>query len=447
MVSEQTAHENDKTRDLRHLVDGREFILDAPDHVPAILGHGDEVLWAQGEVLQIVGPDGVGKTTFMQQLALRRAGVHGDDLIGFPVASDPERLLLYLALDRPQQIARSFRRMVTEDDAAALAANVCVWRAPLMCDLISRPESLLTFVQHIGQVKGKQVGTVVIDSLKDLIPSLSEESGGASLHRALSFLIAEGIEVVAAHHQRKATGDNKKPTSLADVYGSRWITAGAGSVVLLWGNPGDPIVQLTHLKQPAEDVGPIELSHDHTAGVTTRCDRLDPWTILQGATSGGISAAAAAQAIYGKPSRGQIEKVRRKFERFVRDDQAVRIKGDPIVYRPTPRDVRDSTVTGTTQASRASRSPVNIGHAPVTGDHGRSQSAPPPYRGARDVSVTENVTREFAAPNGSNGASGHTALEPIASVAQNGSDEEASGLRGWSVAELESVAENFEEMA
>ena len=66
----------------------------------------------------------------------------------------------------------------------------------------------------------------------------------------LGALVASEIEVVVSHHQRKATGYNKKPTTLADVYGSTWLTAGAGSVVLLWGEAGDPIVELTHLGSP-----------------------------------------------------------------------------------------------------------------------------------------------------------------------------------------------------
>jgi hypothetical protein len=37
-----------------------------------------------------------------------------------------------------------------------------------------------------------------------------------------------------------------------------WLTSGAGSVILLNGQPGDPIVSLHHLKQPAAAVGPLQ---------------------------------------------------------------------------------------------------------------------------------------------------------------------------------------------
>lgn len=36
------------------------------------------------------------------------------------------------------------------------------------------------------------------------------------------------------HHNRKASGDNKRPNKLADVYGSQYITARATTVIGLW---------------------------------------------------------------------------------------------------------------------------------------------------------------------------------------------------------------------
>ena len=48
-----------------------------------------------------------------------------------------------------------------------------------------------------------------------------------------------------------------KPKRLADVYGSRWLTAGMGSVLLLWGEPGDLVVEVRHLKQPVRGGRPV----------------------------------------------------------------------------------------------------------------------------------------------------------------------------------------------
>ena len=327
------------------------------------------MLWAEGEALFIVGPQGVGKTTLMQQIALRRAGVLDGDLLAFPVKVDLERLTLYLALDRPRQIARSFKRMVGDGGEMG---RLAVWKGPLPFNLAKDPEKLALFVADVGEMLGTPVGTVCVDSLNDLASPLSSDEVGAALKRAVGGVIAREVEVAGCHHQRKATGENKKPKSLDDVYGSTWITAGAGSVVLLWGQPGDPVVELSHLKQPAEEVGPLELVHDHEHGITTRRDRLDAWAVLQGATITGTTAVDVAEAIYGvKPSRAQVEKARRKLEKFVTDEYAVRIearqKGEPTLYRPIAGvSLRDPPRDPLTQGSRTSRIPVNTDHAPVT---------------------------------------------------------------------------------
>ena len=94
-------------------VGGGAFILDAPDRVPALWGEGDRVLWAEGEALMVCGGPGVGKTTITGQLV--RALLAGGDVLGLPVAR--RRRVLYLAMDRPRQIARSLRRQFGPEDS------------------------------------------------------------------------------------------------------------------------------------------------------------------------------------------------------------------------------------------------------------------------------------------------------------------------------------------
>ena len=303
---------------------GASFGLDAPDHVPSVWGHGADVPWGHGESLLICGPQGVGKSSVMQQLALRRCGVLKGDLLGFPVERD-RRVSLYLALDRPAQIGRSIKRMVTEEHRKQLELGFITWRGALPFNLVERPDNLYEFVREIGELLAP-VGTVFIDSVKDLAAGLASDEVGAAVNRALGQLVANDIEVCATHHGRKATDANKRPNTLADIYGSVWITAGAGSVILLWGDAGDPIVELTHLKQPAEDVGPFEVLHDHPHGTCTRRDRPDAWTVLMDDPDG-ITAKAAAETVYGAtPDKPQVERVRRRFDRFVSEGHATKIE-------------------------------------------------------------------------------------------------------------------------
>jgi replicative DNA helicase len=159
----------------------------------------------------IAGPDGVGKTTLGQQLALRVAGIGGLDLLGHMVTPDPDRKVLYLALDRPRQAARSMRRMVDERDRLQLERGLVVWLGAFPFDLVDDPTRLVAFAQDLG------AGMVVIDCLKDLGAALSDEIGGQAINNALQRCVEERVEVLALHHQRKASAEQLRDADVVDV--------------------------------------------------------------------------------------------------------------------------------------------------------------------------------------------------------------------------------------
>jgi energy-coupling factor transporter ATP-binding protein EcfA2 len=288
-------------------IDGASFLLDSSTEIRAVWGRDNEVAWAQGETLLLAGPQGVGKSTLLQQLSLARIGIRTSPLLFMPVEVDT-RPLLYIAADRPSQIRRSLGRMVSEDDRKALAERLIVWQGPLPFNLSTEPDKFAPFVAEFG------VGTVCIDSLKDVAHDLSKDETGSRVNAALQETLAYGIEVAASHHQRKAQANNKKPTTLSDVYGSTWITAGVGSVLLLWGDPGDSIVELLHLKQPAEEIGPLKVAHDHATGTTDIQPEFDVLISLR--SDRGMTVKQAARKMFetDEPTRNQIEKARRKLD-------------------------------------------------------------------------------------------------------------------------------------
>lgn len=71
----------------------------------------------------------------------------------------------------------------------------------------------------------------------------------------------------------------------------------------------------SHLKQPAEDVGPFQVLHDHRAGASTLYHAVD-LEHLAASTYGGLTVKDAASALFGadKPSPNQVEKARRRLE-------------------------------------------------------------------------------------------------------------------------------------
>ena len=304
--------------DLTRAVDGATFIESVPDHVPSLWGiDGESVLWAQGEPLMIVGPDGVGKTTLGQQLALCRVGVR-DTLLKLPVKQAGGRVL-YIAADRPRQAASSMRRMVLPGDHDLIRERLVVWRGPLPFQITKEPRGLVELAESLDATD------IVIDSLKDVAAELTKDDVGSWVNIAFQEVIASDRELLVLHHQRKESQNGSKPRRLADVYGSRWLTAGMGSVVLLWGEPGDLVIECRHLKQPSEEVGPLTLIHNHSTGSTSVDEGVDLEAMLAEALNGVIVQDAAIRLFTtATPNRNEVEKARRRLESLARSGKAKR---------------------------------------------------------------------------------------------------------------------------
>lgn len=300
--------------------DGATFILDTPEALPNIWGHGDDCLWAQGEALMICGPPGVGKTTLCGQVVRGLIGLQ-DEVLGLPVRTAAKRVL-YLAMDRPAQIARGLRRAFDESDREVLAERLRFWEGPPPGDVAKHPTVLLSLAELA------EADVIVIDSVKDAAIGLTEDEVGAAYNRARQNCLAHGVEVLELHHMVKRGANGAKPKELADVYGSAWLTAGAGSVLLLWGAAGDPIVEALHLKQPAGEVGPMKLQHDHQNGTTSIFHGTDVLATVLAAGRAGVGPVDVARVMFdsAKPSDSDIEKARRKLNKLVDANLAERFE-------------------------------------------------------------------------------------------------------------------------
>jgi hypothetical protein len=117
------------------LADAGTFALEEK-HVSedALWGAGETVAMASGEPTMLVSPTGVGKTTLAQRFCLSAVGLGPSELLGMEVRGI-DGLWLYVAADRPRQIARSARRMVLESDRQVLDQLVKVWPGPLDFDI------------------------------------------------------------------------------------------------------------------------------------------------------------------------------------------------------------------------------------------------------------------------------------------------------------------------
>ncbi|WP_432108424.1 DnaB-like helicase N-terminal domain-containing protein [Streptomyces sp. AA1529] len=305
----------------RYLVDGWRFVSETGAGETPLWGTPEQTLWGSGESLMIVGPPGVGKTTLAHQVVLARLGLQ-HTVLDMPIA--PSKRVLYLAMDRPKQIAKAMARRIAPEHEATLRDRLCVWQGPLPATIDKEPDLLADLAA------AHQADTLVIDSLKDAVSTLVDDALAVAFHNARMRALRNGVEVLELHHQRKATADaprGQRPT-LDRVYGSTWLTSGAGSVLFIAGEAGDPAVTLHHLKQVNGEIGPLQVIHDHERGTTTVEPTLDAVTILR-AHPGGLTTRDLAAALSGEttPGRSDIEKARRQLERLVKSGLATKAEG------------------------------------------------------------------------------------------------------------------------
>jgi len=208
------------------------------------------------------------------------------------------------------------------------------------------------------------------------------------------------VELAELHHTVKRGGNGGAPTALADVYGSTWITSGAGSAIMLSGEAGDPVVNLRHLKQPAAEVGPYSVLHDQTAGTMSIEHAADLVAIARASAPGGLTAKAAAMTITDKTdvSKSEVEKARRKLDRLAKAGRLVFREGTKggidggtaSTWHGVSTDhgtdhgsVFDNPITHRSRQSRSETYPqVRTDHGTDHGDHaGVDHVSTPPCKG------------------------------------------------------------------
>ncbi|MFC5034322.1 AAA family ATPase [Streptomyces sp. SID13666] len=305
----------------RYIVDGWRFVTETGADKQPLWGTSAQTVWASGESLMIVGAPGVGKTTLAHQVVMARLGL-ASGVLDMPVA--PGKRVLYLAMDRPQQIARALARRIEPEHMSRVRDGLAVWQGPLPATLDREPDLLADLAA------AHQADTIVIDSLKDAVSTLVDDALAVAYNNARQRAIRQGVEVMELHHQRKATEGApraQRPT-LDRVYGSTWLTSGAGSILFIGGEAGDPAVTLHHLKCPTGEVGPLQVLHDHEHGTSQVDPALDPIAILRQRPDGlTVRELATIQSGDSNPDRAASEKARRTLERLAKAGLAVKAEG------------------------------------------------------------------------------------------------------------------------
>lgn len=302
--------------------DAATYLFDQPDTTTALWGDGDDILWAEGEALMIAGGMGLGKTTLAGQLIRAQLGLPPGDVLNLPVTETPGPIL-YLAMDRPRQIRRSMLRQFDPTERDHIAGRLLIRTGPPIADIAQQPHLLAQMCQEVGAT------TVYIDSLKDAAIGLSDDKVGAGWNRARQHTLNNNTQICELHHNRKAIAGTTPNGSVTDIYGSTWLTSGAGSVITLTGEPGDPIIDFRHVKQPLNEIGPYRLHHNHDTGQLSIEHQIDLMAYATANRTHGLTAMAAAGALFDtdKPTRAQTEKARYRLDKLVSQGLLVRVDG------------------------------------------------------------------------------------------------------------------------
>jgi replicative DNA helicase len=327
--------------------DGDDWLFDGPTDVVAVWGDGDDVLLAEGEALMLCGQPGVGKTTVAHQFIRARMGFESKAL-GFTVQPTKSKVL-YLACDRPTQARRAMLRRFKPEERALVKQRLKVRKGPPLDDFATQSDAILKLCVKAG------ADTVVIDSLKDVVQGdIGKPDVGQGYNRARQTAMVNGITVVELHHTTKYGPDGKAPNTLVSIFGSQWLTAGAGSVILLDGQAGDQVVKFRHLKQPVNQVGPADLFHDPVTGISSFGEKPN-WANLAAVAPLTVKAAAGLKYDTEKPTRNEVEVTRRELDAEVRGG---RLKLLPGLTAKAPATYVPVTLTdyeGATEAAQAAQ--------------------------------------------------------------------------------------------
>lgn len=207
------------------------------------------------------GPPGVGKTQFALDFSQRAA--LGQNFLERNIGKP--RRIGFLSLEMGHADLKFFAELqgksYNKEELDMLEENLrfLPLGEPLYLNKEQPREALEEWIYE------EKLEGVVIDSLGSTTEQeLSQESDVKTIMDFNDRLRQRhNVFTMFVHHHRKASGDNKKPNKLADVYGNQYITARATTVFCLWDGSNDTTLTGIPLKvRLSKKPDPLEIYRD-----------------------------------------------------------------------------------------------------------------------------------------------------------------------------------------
>lgn len=222
---------------------GFQSFLEHEIHVEWVI---DGLLQEQGYLL-LSGPSGIGKTQFTLRFVMQMC--LGRDYLGEKV-NRPRKIVVFsleMAHADLKYFVEIMARDYSDEDKALLEENLIFvpYGEPIYLNTDEGRQQFTDIIEAI------QPDGIIVDSLG------STTTGGLSNEDTVKAIVdfndkirkKYGIFTWFIHHMRKASGDNKKPNKLDDVYGNQYIVNRATTVLCLWPNKsGDNKIDVIPLK-------------------------------------------------------------------------------------------------------------------------------------------------------------------------------------------------------
>lgn len=210
-----------------------------------------EADWVIEDLLEVGGygmvtsMPGVGKTQWSINLGMCCA--IGKKFLHWNIPKPQKVVLFSLEMSHVAllKIMRLIATYYSDEEMKLLQENFIVVPVGQAVSL-DKPEGLAFIEQVLDQTKpdGFIIDSVGKLSMQDLSDVVARNLNAKFAHLRSKY----GCWQWYIHHNRKASDNNKKPTSLSDVYGNVYIVADMTSVLILWGEPNSPTIEVIPVK-------------------------------------------------------------------------------------------------------------------------------------------------------------------------------------------------------